>query len=53
MELTKEEREVLKMLLEKQIKELNWEEVKKDAPLDWFAAEQEYKQFLSNLLKKL
>ena len=52
MELTKDEKETIKFFLEKNLKELKGEEVTKDSPLSFFAAEEEYKKFLENLIKK-
>lgn len=52
MELTKDEKKLIKALLERQLDELKGEEVKKDAPLTFFEAEQEYEKFLNNILRK-
>ncbi len=52
MELTNDEKQLIRFLLEKNLKELKGEEVKKDSSLAFFTAEEEYENFLEKLIKK-
>ncbi|MBR9700161.1 hypothetical protein GOV09_06905 [Candidatus Woesearchaeota archaeon] len=52
MELTKEEQQTIKFILERQLEQFKKEEVKRDVPINFLEAEKEYEKFLENLLKK-
>lgn len=52
MELTKDEKETIKFLLERQLKQFKGEEIKRDVPLKFLEAEKENEEFLENLIEK-
>ena len=52
MELTKDEKETIRFLLEKQLKQFKGEEIKRDVPLKFLEAEKENEEFLKNLIRK-
>lgn len=53
MEFTKDEKEVLKNLINKQLKEIEQAEALPDQSFDSLGTEIKYDIFLSNILKKL
>ncbi len=53
MELTKTEKDLIKHLIEKELKEFEGEEENIRPPVDFLAAEEKYGVLLKNLLKKL
>ena len=53
MELTSKEKEILRLLVDMQLKELRKDEVARDTPLNMFEAEKEYEEALINLRKKI
>ncbi len=53
MDLTKDEKETISFLLEKQLKQFKGEEITRDVPLKFLEAEKSYEEFLENLIKKL
>ena len=52
MELTNEEKEVVKMLIKKHLKEIEDPAVMQDATPSFFAADKKYDEFVKKLLKK-
>jgi hypothetical protein len=52
MELTKDEKETVKFVLEKHLELFMSEEIKRDVPLKFLQAEEQYEDFLKNLIKK-
>ena len=52
MNLTKDEKETILFLLERQLKQFKGEEIKRDVPLKFLEAEEENERFLQNLVKK-
>ncbi|MFH2028718.1 MAG: hypothetical protein ABIJ08_06260 [Nanoarchaeota archaeon] len=53
MNLTKDEKETIRFLIEKQLKEVENEEVLRDVSPKFLAADVKYDEFLKNLLKKI
>jgi hypothetical protein len=53
MELTKQEKEAMKYLLQKEIKELEEQEEEIRPEVGFLAAEEKYDELLKTLLKKL
>jgi hypothetical protein len=52
MELTINEKETLKFLVEEKLKKFKGEEIKRDVPLKFLEAEKEYEDLLKKLLEK-
>ena len=52
MDLNKDEKLVIKKLIERQLQFFKGEEVKRDVPIKFLQAEEKNEEFLKNLLKK-
>ncbi len=52
MQLTKDEKELIRTLIQRQLKEFQGEEVERDVPLNFLQAEKNYESFLMQLLEK-
>jgi len=52
MNLTDDEKKVIKNILERQLQEFRVDEVKRDVPLQFLHAENEYEKILQDLIKK-
>jgi hypothetical protein len=52
MELTKDEKQTLRLLVQEKLKEFRGEEIKRDVPVKFLKAEEDYENFLETLLKK-
>ena len=53
MELTKQEKELIKFLVEQELKKVDEQEEDIRPPVGFLAAEEKYEVFLKKLLKKL
>jgi hypothetical protein len=52
IELSKDEKETIKFILQKHLEEYKKEEVKRDVPLKFLQAEEDYEEWLEKLIKK-